>query len=617
MFFEIDIVQATGTTLYVGGTGEGNYSSIQDAIDDAASGDTVFVFSKPSLEAYNENIVIDKSLILTGENKDTTIIDGGKNGHVIRVYKGESEYIQCSISGFTIRNAGGTGNDCIAMSYVNAGEIHHTVLANNDLGEGIQIDHCTGLTIHDNTITDTTSSHKNSHGIYLVVSSNNIIYNNTIQFQQTGIFLDSSSSNQIYENTITESRDVGVQLELSASNNRLYQNHFTNDPQKNAQDDGTNNHWYSIDKGNYWDDYTGTDADHNGIGDTPYITNGVNDPYPLGYFQTGNQKPIATIISPSGPVTVSYGETIVFNGMGEDPDPTGYITGYRWISSIDGQFSTAQIFSYSSLSPGTQDVSFEVKDNADAWSDKTYVAITINEPLHQKPVAHIVSINPSQASFGASVYFNGYGTDDGTIIAYKWTSDIDGVLSAQSYFNRSNLSVGDHLISFQVMDNQGEWSAEDAQSLIISSTATSSNQPPIALAGGPYINLVNTSIVFDASQSYDPDLHGTIKVYTWNFGDETTAGGVQVEHTYTAPGNYTVTLQVTDNNGTKTTATTQAAIYRSGELPNQDGTTGDGSDNTQDKGVTFDIPWIIVAPVAGILIFIIIIIGFFSWMKRS
>ena len=35
---------SSGNTLYVGGTGEGNYTKIQDAIDNASDGDTVYVF---------------------------------------------------------------------------------------------------------------------------------------------------------------------------------------------------------------------------------------------------------------------------------------------------------------------------------------------------------------------------------------------------------------------------------------------------------------------------------------------------------------------------------------------------------------------------------------------
>ena len=62
-----------GNTLYVGGIGPNNYTNIQDAIDDAVDGDTVFVYDDKS--PYNENIVVNKSINLYGENQETTIID--------------------------------------------------------------------------------------------------------------------------------------------------------------------------------------------------------------------------------------------------------------------------------------------------------------------------------------------------------------------------------------------------------------------------------------------------------------------------------------------------------------------------------------------------------------
>lgn len=54
-------------------------------------------------------------------------------------------------------------------------------------------------------------------------------------------------------------------------------------------------------------------------------------------------------------------------------------------------------------------------------------------------------------------------------------------------------------------------------------------------------------VAFDASSSYDPD--GTIVSYEWDFGDGTTGTGMVTIHSYGVEGSYTVTLQVTDNDG--------------------------------------------------------------------
>jgi len=92
-----------GTTLYVGGGGPDNYTSIQDAVDNASSLDTVFVYDDSS--PYDENVYIDKLIYLRGENKVTTIIDGGfREGPVVW-----AEDTVADISGFTIQNGDSYG----------------------------------------------------------------------------------------------------------------------------------------------------------------------------------------------------------------------------------------------------------------------------------------------------------------------------------------------------------------------------------------------------------------------------------------------------------------------------------------------------------------------------
>jgi len=96
-----------GDTLYVGGSGPNNYTTIQSAIDDASNGDTVFVYSG----IYYEHIIIYKQISLIGEDKVNTIIDGGGNNSILweNIIRIADDNIQ--ISGLTLRNLPGHTDD--------------------------------------------------------------------------------------------------------------------------------------------------------------------------------------------------------------------------------------------------------------------------------------------------------------------------------------------------------------------------------------------------------------------------------------------------------------------------------------------------------------------------
>jgi PKD repeat protein len=86
------------------------------------------------------------------------------------------------------------------------------------------------------------------------------------------------------------------------------------------------------------------------------------------------------------------------------------------------------------------------------------------------------------------------------------------------------------------------------------------NKKPIAnVSGGePYHGLVNSTILFNGSKSYDPD--GTITKWFWVFGDNTNGTGKIVTHTFLKVGTYMVTLTVTDNKGATNNDTTTCVI---------------------------------------------------------
>jgi len=190
---------STGNILYVGGNGTGNYTSIQGAIDDASKGDTVYVYDDSS--PYYENIEIDKPITLTGENKETTVIDGSGSGDVVYI----RVYDKVTVSGFTIQKSGDEWRDA-GINLINS---YNTLITGNHIsnnGCGIRLDDSPG-----NSITGNTIILNNGSGIYICelsytvnISGNYISSNNgngiSIGFESMDITI---TNNTINSNNVT------------------------------------------------------------------------------------------------------------------------------------------------------------------------------------------------------------------------------------------------------------------------------------------------------------------------------------------------------------------------------------------------------------------------------
>jgi len=313
---------SSGNILYVGGNGTGNYTMIQDAIDDSSDGDTVYVYDDSS--PYYEYIQIDKSINLIGEDRNSTVLDGNFGENNIINITGD----RVTINGFTIRYSWGKG---IFIYYSNNNSISgNTIIANWD---GIVLNYCNDNIIinniisnmddgiylknsNNNTVIKNNISH-NDEGLNLLFSANNDITGNTITSNYKGMYLNGfhveyntittntisdnyygiqflyGKNNSITENAITSNHKIGLQFKGgTVNNNIIYHNIFKYNNQH--VDNWGNNTWDNgyPSGGNYWDNYSGTDnywglnqniPGSDGVGDIPYEfpCEYVTDRYPL------------------------------------------------------------------------------------------------------------------------------------------------------------------------------------------------------------------------------------------------------------------------------------------------------------------------------------------------
>jgi subtilisin family serine protease/nitrous oxidase accessory protein NosD len=278
------------TILYV----PQNYTTIQSAIDAAMPLDIIHV----SNGTYNERLAVNKPLIsIVGENKDTTVIDGGKAGVVVYI---SEEGI--TITGFTIQNSSSYGT-LVSLTWSKGNNItdniirkgYEGILSIYDRGDnqisrntimetiyGISIAGGEGNKIHENHVIAKSGAW---NGIEVFGGYNVEIINNKVAYYRYGIVLFLYAVGVRIEGNFIKANRGGLWLN-NVIDHAIYRNTFTqNIKQANvlsSEDIRWSGRWNVT--GNYWSDYTGnnTDGDRYGIGDTPYVIDENNkDNFPL------------------------------------------------------------------------------------------------------------------------------------------------------------------------------------------------------------------------------------------------------------------------------------------------------------------------------------------------
>ncbi|XHH10193.1 MAG: nitrous oxide reductase family maturation protein NosD [Candidatus Bathyarchaeia archaeon] len=309
------------------------YPTLEAAIANAHNGDTILIKTGTHEGPINQTIIIDKTLSIIGEGVENTIINlhptynsswvltqqffsfsdavtiiandcklinltlSAMPGGDVSVVGDHFQFIGCNIITDVLLNGSsckivnndfsrlwlnGSFNEVLdnkvnhldvigssnvvkdnfcqglGLSFSTNNVVSHNKVWSDSRGySGISLSNCTGNVVSNNEVSGFSSSFR------LKFSSNNIIIANLIEDSLRSFNLLGSFNNRIYLNNIVNKNTWNLYVYDNYADPVFRDNYPDLTVSSNIWDNGT--------VGNYWGNYSGTDLNGDGIGDTPYI----------------------------------------------------------------------------------------------------------------------------------------------------------------------------------------------------------------------------------------------------------------------------------------------------------------------------------------------------------
>lgn len=267
-----------------------------------------------------------------------------------------------------------------------------------------------------------------------------------------------------------------------------------------------------------------------------------------------NESPIAV----AGPdQLVCSGAEVHFDGSASR-DSDGVVNRFTWNfgdGATGGGGAPVHVFG----KPGNYRVMLTIEGDVIGQCANTNTS-EMTVQVVEAPVARIDA--PASVGVGAPATFDASGstTVSGRIVGWRWDFG-DGETADGAKVEHVYRQPGNRIATLTLRTEGGvaACSTVEARHPIIV------NAPPVADAGPDRNASIDEEILFDASASHDDD--GGIVGYAWDFGDGSTASGINVRHSFRASGSYPVKLTVTDNMGLPNSSVTDTALVNVNQPP--------------------------------------------------
>lgn len=263
-----------------------------------------------------------------------------------------------------------------------------------------------------------------------------------------------------------------------------------------------------------------------------------------------NRPPVA--VASASSLRAWIGWTLNFTGAASS-DAEGGIVARLWQFG-DGTTSTLGYAPHLYAAAGAFLVVLTVWDELNASSNAT-LQVTVLDPVANLPPRAVITPPDGLAKVGVSLFFTGATSSDaeGGIFGHEWFFG-DGTWARGAVAYHTYAAPGRYNVRLAVADELGAV-GEVLLSLEVYATPIPAKA---AFVSNDWTASVGRPLYFDGSSS--ASLTGSIVDAWYDFGDGRTAKGLQVEHTFRAPGDYLVTLRVLDSEGATGSASSVVRI---------------------------------------------------------